>query len=232
VIHQLIFAHPRPGMSEQEFQRYWVEVHAVRYASKIPQIKRYLIDTRIPFGPEPDDPLFSGIAEIWLENEEDQLASLQSKEFLEGARVDEPRWAAFWRTIVLDTSTHVLLEGPPAARDSSMVKLIGIVKRKPGMPLEEFRRYSLEDHARLDLKLPGLRRYWQCHVRDSSYAIGEAVLDSAAMLWFDDVAALEQALNSPAGMAAAADLPNFIEPKYAHTMVCREHWIIGPEPRR
>ena len=99
MIHQLIFAHPKPGMTEAEFQRYWVEVHAVQYASKIPQIKRYLVDTRIPFGPEPDDPLFSGVAEIWLENEEEQLASLQSKEFLEGACLDEPRWAAFWRTI-------------------------------------------------------------------------------------------------------------------------------------
>ena len=38
VIHQFIFAYPRPGMTEAEFQRYWVEGHAVNYASKIPQI--------------------------------------------------------------------------------------------------------------------------------------------------------------------------------------------------
>ena len=57
MIHQLIFAHPKPGMSESDFQRYWKEVHAVQYASKIPQIKKYMIDCRIPFGPEPADPL-------------------------------------------------------------------------------------------------------------------------------------------------------------------------------
>ena len=51
MIHQLIFAHPKPGMSEQEFQDYWVDVHAVQYASKIPQIRKYLIDTRIPLRP-------------------------------------------------------------------------------------------------------------------------------------------------------------------------------------
>ena len=119
MIHQLIFAHPRPGLSEEEFQQYWLEVHAVRYASRIPQIRRYLIDTRIPFGQEPEDPLWGGVAEIWLENEEEQLASLQSPEFLQGARIDEPRWAAFWRTLALDTDAHTLREGPAAtSRDS------------------------------------------------------------------------------------------------------------------
>jgi uncharacterized protein (TIGR02118 family) len=232
MIHQLIFAHPRPGMSEQDFQRYWKEVHAVRYASKIPQIRKYMIDCRVPFGPEPVDPLWSGVAEIWLENEEEQLASLQSKEFLEGARLDEPKWAAFWRTVVLDTDEHVLLEGPPFRRDDNLIKVIALVKRKEGMPLEAFRRYSLEKHAALDLKLPGLRRYHQCHVRDSFYAIGEAVLDCASLLWFDDIAAVEAMSRSPENQEAAADLANFINPKYAHVMVVNETWIIGPQPRR
>jgi hypothetical protein len=191
MIHQLIFAHPKPGMTEKEFQNYWVNFHAVYYASKIPQIKRYLIDTRIPFGQEPEDPLFSGVAEIWLENEQEQLASLQTKEFLAGARLDEPNWAAFWRTVVLDTTTHVLMEGEPLQKDSTMVKVFALVKRKAGMPLEEFRKYSLEVHAPKDLKLPGLRRYLQCHVRDSFYAIGESILDCVSQLWFDDIQSLE-----------------------------------------
>ncbi|MBW4577614.1 MAG: EthD family reductase [Aphanothece sp. CMT-3BRIN-NPC111] len=231
MIHQLIFAHPKPGMSEKEFQDYWVNVHAVKYASKIPQIKRYLIDCRIPFGEEPEDPRFSGVAEIWLENEEEQLASLQTKEFLEGARLDEPNWAAFWRSVVLDTTAHVLMEGEPLKRDSNMVKIFAMVKRKAGMPLEEFRKYSLEVHGPKNLKLPGLRRYIQGHVRDSYYAIGESLLDCVSQLWFDDVEALEKALNSPEGKEAEQDLANFIEPKYAYTFVADEHWIIGPEFR-
>lgn len=113
MIHQLIFARPKPGMTEEAFQRYWLEVHAPKFASKIPQIQRYLIDTRIPFQDKGQDPLFSGIAEIWLENEKEQLESLQTKEFLQGARADEPNWAAFWATLALDTTAHVLLDGPP-----------------------------------------------------------------------------------------------------------------------
>ena len=75
-----------------------------------------------------------------VENEQQQLASLQSKEFLEGARLDEPRWAAFWRTVGLDTTTHEIVPGPPLVREPELVKLILLVKRRPGMPLEEFRQ--------------------------------------------------------------------------------------------
>ena len=231
MIHQLIFAHPKPGMSEKQFQDYWVNVHAVKFAGKISQIKKYLIDTRIPFGEEPEDPRFSGIAEIWLNNEEEQLASLQTPEFLQGARLDEPNWAAFWRTIGVDTTAHVLLEGPPVSRDAKGIKLVTTVKRKEGVPLETFRRYSLGVHGPLDLKLPGLRRYAQCHVRDGAYAIGEPILDAVTMLWFDDVAALQTALDSPENAAAKEDLPHFIELKYAYSLVVEEHWVIGPEPR-
>lgn len=232
MIHQLIFAHPKPGMSEEEFQNYWVNFHAVYYASNIPQIQRYLIDTRIPFGEKPEDPLFSGVAEIWLENEAEQLASLQSKEFLAGARLDEPNWAAFWRTVVLDTNTHILLEGPPLAEKSTMVKLLLLVKRKAGMPLEEFRLKMLESHAPKMMKLPGLQRYFQCHVRDSFYGIGEAILDCVSQLWFDDLPALKAALNSEEYQNLL--LPEFehlFERKYIHQMVTTENWILGPEFR-
>jgi uncharacterized protein (TIGR02118 family) len=232
MIHQLIFARAKPGMSEKEFQDYWINVHAVKYASKIPQIRRYMIDSRLPFGSESKEPLFHGVAEIWLLNEEEQLESLQSKEFLEGARLDEPNWAAFWRTLALDTTTHILIEGLPVQKDSSMVKFFVMVKRKPGMSLVDFRDYSLQVHAPKVCQLPGLKRYYQCHVRDGFYSIGEAVLDSVSMLWFDSITALENMVNSPEFQQEyQCDLPNFVDPKYIHTMVTDEKWIIGPQSR-
>lgn len=134
MIHQFIFASPRPGMSEEAFQRYWVEIHAVRYASRIPQIRRYMIDTRIPLPGETAAPLWGGVAEIWLANAEEQLASLQTPEFLQGARADEPNWAAFWLTRGLDTTAHEILPGPPDARDNGMAKLLILSKRREGLP--------------------------------------------------------------------------------------------------
>lgn len=232
MIHQFIFAGPKPGMSEAEFQRYWLEIHAVRFAGKIPQIRRYKIDTRIDSTMESEYRLGSGVAEIWLENEQEQLASLQTPEFLQGARLDEPNWAAFWRSIVLDTTAHTLLEGPPASRDSTWVKLFVCVKRKPGMSLDMFRKYGLETHGPKILKIAGLRRYQQCHVRDGAYSVGEPILDSVSMLWFDNLAAIDQLANDPyVRTVVAPDLANFVDPKYVHRLVAGEHWVIGPELR-
>jgi uncharacterized protein (TIGR02118 family) len=231
MIHQFIFAHPRPGMTEAEFQRYWVEVHAVRYASRIPQIRKYLVDTRVALPGESGDPLWSGAAEIWLKDEKEQIESLQSKEFLEGARLDEPRWAAFWRTVVLDTTTHVLLAGPPEGNHSGMVKLLVLSKRKEGLSLADFRSHCLGAHAARVMDLPGLRRYHQGHVRDGAYAVGEAVLDCVDQLWFDNVDdALTAAQSVQQGMVSA-DARIFVEERYIHRMLVQEHWIIGPEPR-
>jgi hypothetical protein len=147
MIHQFIFASPRPGMSEEAFLRYWIDVHAVRYAMHIPQIRRYMIDARIPLPGETTPPLWSGVAEIWLANVEEQLASLQTPEFLLGARADEPNWAAFWMTRGLDTTAHVVLPGPPESRDSTLVKLLILSKRREGLPLPAYKDYLLGQHA-------------------------------------------------------------------------------------
>ncbi|MEU7642038.1 EthD family reductase [Streptomyces sp. NPDC039016] len=226
MIHQIILAHPKPGMSEEEFQRYWVEQHAVRYAAEIPQIKRYCVDTRIPRPGDEDDPLWSGVAEIWLENEAEQLASLQSPEFLEGARPDEPKWAAFWRTVALDTDAHELVAG------SAATKVLILVKRREGLPLTGFRERSLTRHARLTEKVPGLRKYTQNHTRDAFYGVGEAVLDAAYQLWFDDVTAFEIARETPEYSEMLADLSLFTEPRYVHTLLLKENWIFGREGAR
>lgn len=231
MIHQLIFAQPKPGMSEQEFQQYWINVHAIKYASKIPQIKRYLIDAVIPDPSQREKPIFSGVAEIWLENEKEQLESLQSKEFLEGARLDEPNWAAFWNTLVLDTNTTIFLEGPSLTHNPTWVKIIRLFKRKLGMTLKDFRNYHEGPHASLVKTIPHLQRYIQCQVRDSFYVVGEARFDSVEMLWFKDLQVIDQIKNSDAYKRAEADLSQFVDPKYIFSMVASEHWIIGPEKR-
>jgi uncharacterized protein (TIGR02118 family) len=231
MIHQFIFAYPKPGMTEPQFQRYWVEEHAVRFASKIPQIRKYLVDTRVAYLGATAEPLWCGVAEIWLENETQQLESLQSKEFLQGARLDEPNWAAFWRTVVLDTTSHVLLPGPPESRDGGMTKLLVLSKRKEGVPLPLFRAYALGTHASKVVALPGLRRYAQGHVRDGAYAVGEAILDCVEQLWFDSVDAATTAQRSGQQELVSADYRLFTEERYIHRMMVQEHWIIGPQPR-
>jgi hypothetical protein len=230
MIHQLILAHPKPGMSEADFQRYWVEVHAEKFAKQIPQIRKYLVATRVPFGPEPADPLWGGMAEIWLANEEEQLASMQTPEFLDGARADEPHWAAFWRTVALDTDAYPVLDTPAPTGPDAM-KLVILGKRKEGVPLDAFRAFTLDVAGPALAAVPGVRRYLQGHTRDGAYGIGEAVLDVAHQLWFDSAEDAAAAHASAAGQAAIALLSSVAEAKYTHVLAFREHWVLGPDPR-
>jgi uncharacterized protein (TIGR02118 family) len=168
MLHQLIFAAPKPGMSERDFQDYWVNKHAVQLASKIPQIRTYCVDTRIALPGETEPALFSGVVEIWLDDVAALLAALQSPELIHGARADEPNWAVFWQTIALNTETYEVLPGPPFSREGSRVKSIALVKRKPGMSVANFQCHALEVHAPKVLKLPGLRRYHSATSRTCS----------------------------------------------------------------
>ena len=230
MIHQFIFASPRPGLTEAEFQRYWLEVHAVRYASKIKQIKKYKIDTRINgHGEAEKEPRFSGIAEIWIKDEKDQIESLQSPEFLEGARGDEPRWAAIWKTFVLDTDEHALGELRPQTERA--VKLVTLYRRKEGLSVDGYRKYVNSAYADRTLAIPGLLQAQFNTTRDSWYEFGEPRFDMIGELWFDSVEALADAMQTPAWQARVADHSNFVAEKHQFSMIVREHWIIGPEMR-
>ncbi|GAA2284610.1 hypothetical protein GCM10010415_63140 [Streptomyces atrovirens] len=234
MIHQFILAAPKPGMTAQEFQDYWVNVHAVRYAAKIPQIRKYMVDTVVDIEGNLGSPALphQGIAEIWLANGEEQLASLQTDEFLNGARLDEPNWAAFWLTIVVDTTAHEIVPGPGPGRDRDWVKLTVLMKRRPGLDLDDYRKRSLDGYASEVRDVPGLRRYLHAHTVDGAYVFGEAAFDSVEQLWFDDVEALQQALSSPhftERVKAARD--EITDPKYVFSLAAKENWIIGPEAR-
>jgi hypothetical protein len=235
MIHQFILAAPKPGMTADQFQHYWVDLHAVKFASRIPQIRRYLIDTRIASDCDLGSPPLphQGIAEIWLANEAEQLASLQSPEFVDGARHDEPNWAAFWLDIVIDTTAHELVAGPPQRETQpGWVKVTTLLKRRPGMPVEEYRERSLGAYAPIVSELPGLRRHLHCHTRDGAYVFGESSFDGVEQLWFDDVAAARAALRSPYHAERVRPaLDKLVDPRYVFSLTARENWIIGPGER-
>ncbi|MFE9039515.1 EthD domain-containing protein [Streptomyces sp. NPDC007818] len=230
MIHQFILAAPKPGMTAQEFQDYWVDVHAVKYAAKIPQIRKYMVDTVVDIEENLGTPALphQGIAEIWLANGEEQLASLQTEEFLQGARLDEPHWAAFWQTLVVDTTAHELVPGP---EQGGGVKLTVLLKRRPGLGLAEYREASLGAYADAVKGVPGLRRHLHAHTVDGAYVFGEAAFDSVEQLWFDDVDALREALRAYSTGEVRAARDAIVDPKYVFSLAVKENWIIGPEAR-
>jgi uncharacterized protein (TIGR02118 family) len=82
------------------------------------------------------------------------------------------------------------------------------VQYKQPADAEAFQRHYFGTHAPLAKALPGLRSY---EVSDGAVhgAGGVSGIYLVAMLGFDSVAAINAALESVAGKAALADLPNF-----------------------
>jgi len=89
-----------------------------------------------------------------------------------------------------------------------MVKAIYLIRRKPGMSAEDFHRYWREVHGAIAARIPGLRRYVQCHAIGASDGVE---YDGAAEAWFDDMDAVRAAVASPEYALARADEARFID---------------------
>jgi uncharacterized protein (TIGR02118 family) len=83
-----------------------------------------------------------------------------------------------------------------------MLKVISLMKRKPGMSFEEFRQWLTVEHVELGKKLPGVRKYTVNVLQEES---ADAPYDGVSELWFDSNEARLEAFGTEAGKAAGAD---------------------------
>ena len=111
-----------------------------------------------------------------------------------------------------------------------MVKLIYVITRKPGLSVDEFQRYWRESHGPIAARIPGVRRYVQCHVLPELYDRDPSregpAYDGAAELWFDDLESLRQAMRSPEVEAAREDEHNFIDHSRSALIVTEEKVVV------
>jgi uncharacterized protein (TIGR02118 family) len=227
MVHLLFLMKRKPGLSRQECQRHWRGIHAP-LAQRIPGIRRY-VQSHV-FSVQEEEPPYDGVAEIWVDDERAATTVFQTKEYLEGAYLDEPNFVDVKQVVRLRTEDHVMLTGAPIGKDERLIKRISFVKRKPGMHREEFFRYWQDVHGPLALKLPGLRRYVQCHALPSLYANGDPPFDGAAQIWFADLRAMQEMLESKAYVEETRpDGAKFIAPTGSVTLIAEENRVIWPE---
>jgi len=85
-----------------------------------------------------------------------------------------------------------------------MIKWVGIATKPSTMSMDELKKWWLEIHAQNVKKLPGLRKYIV------SFSVGSPDevprYDGIAELWFDDMTALQKAMESPVVAEAMKDL--------------------------
>lgn len=194
MVHIIILLKRKPGMSKIEFHRHWRDVHS-QFFVKVPGARRY-IQSHFFLRKSEVEPLYDGTADIWVDSETAFQGVFSHPTYLEGAYADLPNFLVREQLIRLLTEDHVLLKESSPHKDLSLIKAVFFLKRKPGMEIEEFRRYWEEVHGPIALRLPGLRRYIQCHVLPSAYAHGEPLYDGVSHLWFDNRNAVREAFNS------------------------------------
>ncbi|NMM02770.1 EthD family reductase [Paraburkholderia sp. RP-4-7] len=89
-----------------------------------------------------------------------------------------------------------------------MAKLIALYKT-PSNP-DVFDAHYFSNHVPLAKTIPGLQRY-EVSTGPVATPQGDSPYHLAAILSFDSMDALQQALNSPEGRTSASDLANFAQ---------------------
>jgi uncharacterized protein (TIGR02118 family) len=99
----------------------------------------------------------------------------------------------------------------PAPSDTSCLKRMSILRKRPDVSAEEFQEQWFDLHAILVKRLPGLRGYRQNLVLDGPRdPEGHMMVDGMVELWFDDTDAIEAAFRSDIGTTIMTHAREFI----------------------
>ena len=83
-----------------------------------------------------------------------------------------------------------------------MLKVISLLRRKEDLPLDQFRKWALEEHPLLGKKLPGIRHYRMSVILEDD---PDLPYHAVSEFWFDDNDARVAAFATSEGKAAAED---------------------------
>ena len=101
-----------------------------------------------------------------------------------------------------------------------VTKAIFMLYRRPDMSGDEFRDYWRNTHGPIVAKMPRLKKYVQNQALMTEE--GEPPVAGIAEVYFDSVEDMQDALSSPEGKAALADLPNFTDAEKTTTVIVEE----------
>jgi uncharacterized protein (TIGR02118 family) len=108
-MYKMIFgAKRKPGMSREEFGRYWLTVHADK-ARQVPGIKRYVINLAPDLSGSGRELPYDGFAEAWFESEEAMRLSGRSPQ-LQVVLEDEQNLFDLSTRFSVIVQEHVMIE--------------------------------------------------------------------------------------------------------------------------
>jgi uncharacterized protein (TIGR02118 family) len=213
----------KAGMPVEAFQEHWRTVHGPLVA-EIPGLRRYVQSHALLQGYGRGDLLFDGIGELWFDSPDAFNRGWGSLEGIAAAR-EEGAFLDRSRMLVMPVEVHVIKDG---TIPDNAVKNIEFVNRRPGMDLDQFRRYWREVHGPIASRIPPLRRYEQNHLSRTVYD-GDPTppYDGLAITWFQSTADMKQGATTQEYAVTRADEPNFLPDGHLPIIITREHVIVG-----
>jgi uncharacterized protein (TIGR02118 family) len=188
-------------MALAAFHAHWRSRHA-ELVLRLPGIRGYV--QNFPFA---SDAPYDAIAESSFDDTAAMKALARTDAYAD-VLADEPNFIDGASMGAVITGEHALREGPAAG-----AKAIRLVRRRAGMPVEDFFTSFLE-HGRAAARAPGLLRYVQCHTRGSAYESGRVpAYDAVEMIWC-------------AKGAAPAELPQAVDRERSKSVAVIERIVL------
>jgi len=97
----------RPDLSDEEFFRYWKNIHGP-IGARIPRIRKLVQSHRINIPGDPHSPTHDGMAELWFGTAEDLLAARESPEW-QASTADEANFIDHTKVAYFVTEEHALV---------------------------------------------------------------------------------------------------------------------------
>ena len=222
MVKAVSFFKRKPGMSVEDFQKYWRTRHP-EVVTRLPGLVRYVQSHTLLSGYRKGEPVSDGIAEVWFPDTAAMRALAGSPAYA-AVRADEAQFIDHDTMKLVITEEHVIKDGPmPAAG----VKNVEFVHKKPGIDVAAFQTYWRQTHGPIAARIATIRRYVQSHARRSAYEGGRApACDGFAITWWDDVDGMRASAASPEYARTRADEPNFLDVARLSFIITREHVIV------
>lgn len=101
----------KAGLSDEEFFRYWQEIHGP-IGARIPHLRRLTQSHRLTIPGDSRPPDFDGMAELWFDDTDALLAARKSPEW-KASSDDEANFIDPDKTAYFISQEHVILQRDP-----------------------------------------------------------------------------------------------------------------------
>ena len=215
VIKSISFLSRRAGISPEEFQHHWREVHAPMWRD-VPGVRGYILNIPVESHSRSDVPQlsmgdFDGIAQVWFDDLATRAAAAASPE--------GRRWHGDGATIIGAIRTFVTQEQAviPVPRDPRPgIKALTVIRRRADATPQAFQDAWRKRHAAMASEVPGLRGFVLSGVVEEQFRHDipplpmATPLDGFAESWCDDLSARRAMVGSPEAKRWFADGATFL----------------------